>query len=202
MDKQLVMNEFLESKSGDDYVSLYNIYHLIKNKYSELYNVSELIDELRDNLSPITYDMDIRHSLYFDNKDKVYRYKKSVICINEAVVSLDSCNNVLFSTFNTNISNLYLISNFVNENKNKIEKILSIYKKYYFLFDYDNNEIGNALNTYYLDDNTYIVVYADGCVKLFSDYKDISNDEVSRFMKVNVEDKAVGYNRKLMLTKD
>ena len=61
-------------------------------------------------------------------------------------------------------------------------------------------ELKDVLDTYYLDDNTYIVVYTNGNVRLFSNYYDISDNEVSKFMKINIGDKVEGYCRKLVLS--
>ena len=201
MSGQLVIDDFIKVDECDkNYVSLDGIYHMFVNNFRELNDLRTLIDKLYDDLSPITYDLEFRHSLVYDNKDKVYRYQRTVLRINNVDIYLDSNGNILFSVYDTSMNELYLISNFVNENKNVIRYILSIYKKYYSLFSYKDKELGNILGTFYLDDNTYIVVYTNGSVRLFSNYYDISNAEVSKFMKINIDDKIDGYCRKLVLS--
>ena len=201
MSGQLVIDDFIKVDECDkNYVSLDGIYHMFVNNFRELNDLRTLIDKLYDDLSPITYDLEFRHSLVYDNKDKVYRYQRTVLRINNVDIYLDSNGNILFSVYNTGMNELYLISNFVNENKDVIRYILGIYKKYYSLFSYKDKELGNILGTFYLDDNTYIVVYTNGSVRLFSNYYDISNAEVSKFMKINIDDKIDGYCRKLVLS--
>lgn len=201
MSGQLVIDDFIKGNECDkNYVSLDGIYHMFINNFRELSDLSILIDKLYDELSPITYDLEFRHSLVYDSGDKVYKYQRSVLCINNVDIYLDSSGNVLFSVYNTGMNELYLISNFVNENKDVIRYILGIYKKYYSLFSYKDKELKDVLGTYYLDDNTYIVVYTNGNVRLFSNYYDISDNEVSKFMKINIGDKVEGYCRKLVLS--
>ena len=201
MSGQLVIDDFIKVDECDkNYVSLDGIYHMFVNNFRELNDLRTLIDKLYDDLSPITYDLEFRHSLVYDSGDKVYKYQRSVLCINNVDIYLDSNGNILFSVYNTGMNELCLISNFAMKNKNVIRYILSIYKKYYSLFSYKDKELGNILGTFYLDDNTYIVVYTNGSVRLFSNYYDISNAEVSKFMKINIDDKIDGYCRKLVLS--
>ena len=201
MSSQLVIDDFIKVNECDkNYVSLDGIYHMFINNFKELSDLSILIDKLYDDLSPITYDLEFRHNLVYDNSDKVYRYQRTELRINNVDIHLSGDNNILFSVYDTSMNELYLISNFVNENKNAIRYILSIYKKYYSLFSYKDKELGDVLGTYYLDDNTYIVVYTNGNVRLFSNYYDISDNEASKFMKINISDKVEGYCRKLVLS--
>ena len=201
MSGQLVIDDFIKVNECDkNYVSLDGIYHMFVNNFRELSDLRILIDKLYDDLSPITYDLEFRHNLVYDNRDKVYRYQRTELRINNVDIHLSGDNNILFSVYDTSMNELYLISNFVNENRNAIRYILSIYKKYYSLFSYKDKELGNILGTFYLDDNTYIVVYTNGSVRLFSNYYDISNAEVSKFMKINIDDKIDGYCRKLVLS--
>ena len=205
MSSQLVMKDFMKdfmkvNEREEGYVSLNSIYHMFIRSFSELSNLRALIDKLYDDLSPITYDVEFKHILSYDNRDKVYRYQRTVLRINNVDVHLSGDNNILFSVHDTSMNELYLISNFVNENKDVIRYILGIYKKYYSLFSYKDKELKDVLGTYYLDDNTYIVVYINGSVRLFSNYYDISNAEVSKFMKINIGEKIDGYCRKLVLS--
>ena len=201
MSGQLVIDDFIKVNECDkNYVSLDGIYHMLVNSFRELSDLRILIDKLYDDLSPITYDVEFKHILFYDNRDKVYRYQRTELRINNVDIHLSGDNNILFSVYDTSMNELYLISNFVNENKNAIRYILSIYKKYYSLFSYKDKELGDVLTTYYLDDNTYIVVYTNGNVRLFSNYYDISDNEVSKFMKINISDKVDGYCRKLVLS--
>ncbi len=201
MSSQLVIDDFIKVNECDkNYVSLDGIYHMFINNFKELSDLSILIDKLYDDLSPITYDLEFRHNLVYDNRDKVYRYQRTELCINNVDIHLSGDNNILFSVYDTSMNELYLISNFVNENRNAIRYILGIYKKYYSLFSYKDKELKDVLGTYYLDDNTYIVVYTNGNVRLFSNYYDISDNEASKFMKINISDKVEGYCRKLVLS--
>lgn len=201
MNSQLVMKDFMKINECDKgYVSLDSIYHIFISNFEELSGLGIVIDKLYDDLTPITYDVEFKHCLSYDNIDKVYRYQRTVLRINNVDVHLSGDNNILFSVHDTSMNELYLISNFVNENKDVIRYILSIYKKYYSLFSYKDKELGDVLGTYYLDDNTYIEVYTNGSVRLFSNYYDISNAEVSKFMKINIGDKIDGYCRKLVLS--
>ena len=201
MSGQLVIDDFMKGNECDkNYVSLDGIYHMFVNNFRELSDLRILIDKLYDDLSPITYDVEFKHILFYDNRDKVYRYQRTELRINNVDIHLSGDNNILFSVYDTSMNELYLISNFVNENKNAIRYILSIYKKYYSLFSYKDKELGDVLGTYYLDDNTYIVVYTNGNVRLFCNYYDISDNEVSKFMKINIGDKVEGYCRKLVLS--
>ena len=201
MSSQLVMKDFMKvNECEEGYVSLDSIYHMFISSFSELSDLRALIDKLYVDLSPITYDVEFKHILSYDNRDKVYRYQRTVLRINNVDVHLSGDNNILFSVHDTSMNELYLISNFVNENKDVIRYILSIYKKYYSLFSYKDKELKDVLGTYYLDDNTYIVVYTNGNVRLFSNYYDISDNEVSKFMKINIGDKVEGYCRKLVLS--
>ena len=201
MSGQLVIDDFIKVNECDkNYVSLDGIYHMLVNSFRELSDLRILIDKLYDDLSPITYDVEFKHILFYDNRDKVYRYQRTELRINNVDIHLSGDNNILFSVYDTSMNELYLISNFVNENKNAIRYILSIYKKYYSLFSYKDKELGDVLTTYYLDDNTYIVVYTNGNVRLFSNYYDISDNEVSKFMKINIGDKVEGYCKKLVLS--
>jgi len=201
MSSQLVIDDFIKVNECDkDYVSLDSLYRLFVNNFRGLSDLSILIDKLYDDLSPITYDLELRHSLVYDNKDRVYRYQRTVIRIKNVDIYLGSDNNILFSTNNTDIRELNLIGNFVNVKKDVIRYILGIYKKYYSLFSYEDKELKDVLGTYYLDDTTYIVVYSNGSVRLFSNYYDISNAEVSKFMKINIGEKIDGYCRKLVLS--
>lgn len=201
MSGQLVIDDFIKVNECDkNYVSLDGIYHMFVNNFRELSDLRILIDKLYDDLSPITYDVEFKHILFYDNRDKVYRYQRTELRINNVDIHLSGDNNILFSVYDTSMNELYLISNFVNENKNVIRYILSIYKKYYSLFSYKDKELGDVLGTYYLDDNTYIVVYTNGSIRLFSNYYDISNAEVSKFIKINIGDKVDGYCRKLVLS--
>ena len=201
MSSQLVIDDFIKVNECDkNYVSLDGIYHMFVNNFRELSDLRILIDKLYDDLSPITYDLEFRHNLVYDNRDKVYRYQRTELRINNVDIHLSGDNNILFSVYDTSMNELYLISNFVNENKNAIRYILSIYKKYYSLFSYKDKELGDVLGTYYLDDNTYIVVYTNGSIRLFSNYHDISDNEASKLMKINIGDKVDGYCRKLVLS--
>lgn len=201
MSGQLVIDDFIKVNECDkNYVSLDGIYHMFVNNFRELSDLRTLIDKLYDDLSPITYDVEFKHILFYDNRDKVYRYQRTELRINNVDIHLSGDNNILFSVYDTSMNELYLISNFVNENKNVIRYILSIYKKYYSLFSYKDKELGDVLGTYYLDDNTYIVVYTNGSIRLFSNYHDISDNEVSKLMKINIGDKMDGYCRKLVLS--
>ena len=201
MSGQLVIDDFIKVNECDkNYVSLDGIYHMLVNSFRELSDLRILIDKLYDDLSPITYDVEFKHILFYDNRDKVYRYQRTELRINNVDIHLSGDNNILFSVYDTSMNELYLISNFVNENKNAIRYILSIYKKYYSLFSYKDKELGDVLTTYYLDDNTYIVVYTNGNVRLFCNYYDISDNEVSKFMKINIGDKVEGYCKKLVLS--
>lgn len=201
MSSQLVIDDFIKVNECDkNYVSLDGIYHMFINNFKELSDLSILIDKLYDDLSPITYDLEFRHNLVYDNRDKVYRYQRTELRINNVDIHLSGDNNILFSVYDTSMNELYLISNFVNENKDVIRYILGIYKKYYSLFSYKDKELKDVLGTYYLDDNTYIVVYTNGNVRLFSNYYDISDNEASKFMKINISDKVEGYCRKLVLS--
>lgn len=201
MSGQLVIDDFMKGNECDkNYVSLDGIYHMFINSFRELSDLSILIDKLYDDLSPITYDVEFKHILFYDNRDKVYRYQRTELRINNVDIHLSGDNNILFSVYDTSMNELYLISNFVNENKNVIRYILSIYKKYYSLFSYKDKELGDVLGTYYLDDNTYIMVYTNGSIRLFSNYHDISDNEVSKLMKINIGDKMDGYCRKLVLS--
>ena len=201
MSGQLVIDDFIKVNECDkNYVSLDGIYHMFVNNFRELSDLRILIDKLYDDLSPITYDVEFKHILFYDNRDKVYRYQRTELRINNVDIHLSGDNNILFSVYDTSMNELYLISNFVNENKNAIRYILSIYKKYYSLFSYKDKELKDVLGTYYLDDNTYIVVYTNGNVRLFSNYYDISDNEASKFMKINIDDKIDGYCRKLVLS--
>ena len=201
MSGQLVIDDFIKVNECDkNYVSLDGIYHMLVNSFRELSDLRILIDKLYDDLSPITYDVEFKHILFYDNRDKVYRYQRTELRINNVDIHLSGDNNILFSVYDTSMNELYLISNFVNENKNAIRYILGIYKKYYSLFSYKDKELKDVLTTYYLDDNTYIVVYTNGNVRLFSNYYDISDNEVSKFMKINISDKVDGYCRKLVLS--
>ena len=201
MSGQLVIDDFIKVNECDkNYVSLDGIYHMFVNNFRELSDLRILIDKLYDDLSPITYDVEFKHILFYDNRDKVYRYQRTELRINNVDIHLSGDNNILFSVYDTSMNELYLISNFVNENKNAIRYILSIYKKYYSLFSYKDKELGDVLGTYYLDDNTYIVVYTNGSIRLFSNYHDISDNEVSKLMKINIGDKMNGYCRKLVLS--
>lgn len=201
MSGQLVIDDFIKVNECDkNYVSLDGIYHMFVNNFRELSDLRILIDKLYDDLSPITYDVEFKHILFYDNRDKVYRYQRTELRINNVDIHLSGDNNILFSVYDTSMNELYLISNFVNENKNAIRYILSIYKKYYSLFSYKDKELGDVLGTYYLDDNTYIVVYTNGSIRLFSNYHDISDNEVSKLMKINIGDKMDGYCRKLVLS--
>ena len=203
MDEQLFMNDFFrDSKCNKNEISLSNIYNMFKNNFKELNDLSILIDKLYDELSPITCDLEFRHNLLYDNRDKVFRYQGSVLRINNIDIFLSRDNNILFNVYNTDIVVLNMISSFVNDNSDTIRYILSTYRKYYSLFTYKDGKLGNTLGTYYFDDNTYIVVYANGNVKLFNNYYDISNEDISKYMMVNVEDIVDGYCRKLMLSKD
>lgn len=201
MSGQLVIDDFIKVNECDkNYVSLDGIYHMFVNNFRELSDLRILIDKLYDDLSPITYDVEFKHILFYDNRDKVYRYQRTELRINNVDIHLSGDNNILFSVYDTGMNELYLISNFVNENRNAIRYILSIYKKYYSLFSYKDKELGDVLGTYYLDDNTYIVVYTNGSIRLFSNYHDISDNEVSKLMKINIGDKMDGYCRKLVLS--
>ena len=201
MSGQLVIDDFIKVNECDkNYVSLDGIYHMLVNSFRELSDLRILIDKLYDDLSPITYDVEFKHILFYDNRDKVYRYQRTELRINNVDIHLSGDNNILFSVYDTSMNELYLISNFVNENKNAIRYILSIYKKYYSLFSYKDKELGDVLGTYYLDDNTYIVVYTNGSIRLFSNYHDISDNEASKLMKINIGDKMDGYCRKLVLS--
>ena len=201
MSGQLVIDDFIKVNECDkNYVSLDGIYHMLVNSFRELSDLRILIDKLYDDLSPITYDVEFKHILFYDNRDKVYRYQRTELRINNVDIHLSGDNNILFSVYDTSMNELYLISNFVNENKNVIRYILSIYKKYYSLFSYKDKELGDVLGTYYLDDNTYIVVYTNGSIRLFSNYHDISDNEASKLMKINIGDKMDGYCRKLVLS--
>lgn len=201
MSSQLVIDDFIKVNECDkNYVSLDGIYHMFVNNFRELSDLSILIDKLYDDLSPITYDLEFRHNLVYDNRDKVYRYQRTELRINNVDIHLSGDNNILFSVYDTSMNELYLISNFVNENRNAIRYILGIYKKYYSLFSYKDKELKDVLGTFYLDDNTYIVVYINGNVRLFSNYYDISDNEASKFMKINISDKVEGYCRKLVLS--
>ena len=201
MSGQLVIDDFIKVNECDkNYVSLDGIYHMFVNNFRELSDLRILIDKLYDDLSPITYDVEFKHILFYDNRDKVYRYQRTELRINNVDIHLSGDNNILFSVYDTSMNELYLISNFVNENKNAIRYILSIYKKYYSLFSYKDKELGDVLGSYYLDDNTYIVVYTNGSIRLFSNYHDISDNEVSKLMKINIGDKMDGYCRKLVLS--
>ena len=201
MSGQLVIDDFIKVNECDkNYVSLDGIYHMFVNNFRELSDLRILIDKLYDDLSPITYDVEFKHILFYDNRDKVYRYQRTELRINNVDIHLSGDNNILFSVYDTSMNELYLISNFVNENKNAIRYILSIYKKYYSLFSYKDKELGDVLGTYYLDDNTYIVVYTNGSIRLFSNYHDISDNEASKLMKINIGDKVDGYCRKLVLS--
>lgn len=201
MSGQLVIDDFIKVNECDkNYVSLDGIYHMFVNNFRELSDLRILIDKLYDDLSPITYDVEFKHILFYDNRDKVYRYQRTELRINNVDIHLSGDNNILFSVYDTSMNELYLISNFVNENKNAIRYILSIYKKYYSLFSYKDKELGDVLGTYYLDDNTYIVVYTNGSIRLFSNYHDISDNEASKLMKINIGDKMDGYCRKLVLS--
>ncbi len=201
MSGQLVIDDFIKVNECDkNYVSLDGIYHMLVNSFRELSDLRILIDKLYDDLSPITYDVEFKHILFYDNRDKVYRYQRTELRINNVDIHLSGDNNILFSVYDTSMNELYLISNFVNENKNAIRYILSIYKKYYSLFSYKDKELGDVLGTYYLDDNTYIVVYTNGSIRLFSNYHDISDNEASKLMKINIGDKVDGYCRKLVLS--
>lgn len=201
MSSQLVIDDFIKVNECDkNYVSLDGIYHMFINNFKELSDLSILIDKLYDDLSPITYDLEFRHNLVYDNRDKVYRYQRTELRINNVDIHLSGDNNILFSVYDTSMNELYLISNFVNENKDVIRYILGIYKKYYSLFSYKDKELKDVLGTYYLDDNTYIVVYTNGNVRLFSNYYDISDNEASKFMKINISDKVEDYCRKLVLS--
>ena len=201
MSGQLVIDDFIKVNECDkNYVSLDGIYHMFVNNFRELSDLRILIDKLYDDLSPITYDVEFKHILFYDNRDKVYRYQRTELRINNVDIHLSGDNNILFSVYDTSMNELYLISNFVNENKNVIRYILSIYKKYYSLFSYKDKELGDVLGTYYLDDNTYIVVYTNGSIRLFSNYHDISDNEASKLMKINIGDKVDGYCRKLVLS--
>ena len=201
MSGQLVIDDFIKVNECDkNYVSLDGIYHMLVNSFRELSDLRILIDKLYDDLSPITYDVEFKHILFYDKRDKVYRYQRTELRINNVDIHLSGDNNILFSVYDTSMNELYLISNFVNENKNAIRYILSIYKKYYSLFSYKDKELGDVLGTYYLDDNTYIVVYTNGSIRLFSNYHDISDNEASKLMKINIGDKMDGYCRKLVLS--
>lgn len=201
MSGQLVIDDFIKVNECDkNYVSLDGIYHMFVNNFRELSDLRILIDKLYDDLSPITYDVEFKHILFYDSRDKVYRYQRTELRINNVDIHLSGDNNILFSVYDTSMNELYLISNFVNENKNVIRYILSIYKKYYSLFSYKDKELGDVLGTYYLDDNTYIVVYTNGSIRLFSNYHDISDNEASKLMKINIGDKMDGYCRKLVLS--
>ena len=201
MSSQLVIDDFIKVNECDkNYVSLDGIYHMFVNNFRELSDLRILIDKLYDDLSPITYDVEFKHILFYDNRDKVYRYQRTELRINNVDIHLSGDNNILFSVYDTSMNELYLISNLVNENKNAIRYILSIYKKYYSLFSYKDKELGDVLGTYYLDDNTYIVVYTNGSIRLFSNYHDISDNEASKLMKINIGDKVDGYCRKLVLS--
>lgn len=201
MSSQLVIDDFIKVNECDkNYVSLDGIYHMFVNNFRELSDLSILIDKLYDDLSPITYDLEFRHNLVYDNRDKVYRYQRTELRINNVDIHLSGDNNILFSVYDTSMNELYLISNFVNENRNAIRYILGIYKKYYSLFSYKDKELKDVLGTFYLDDNTYIVVYTNGNVRLFNNYYDISDNEASKFMKINIGDKVEGYCRKLVLS--
>lgn len=201
MSGQLVIDDFIKVNECDkNYVSLDGIYHMFVNNFRELSDLRILIDKLYDDLSPITYDVEFKHILFYDNRDKVYRYQRTELRINNVDIHLSGDNNILFSVCDTSMNELYLISNFVNENRNAIRYILGIYKKYYSLFSYKDKELKDVLGTYYLDDNTYIVVYTNGNVRLFSNYYDISDNEASKFMKINISDKVEGYCRKLVLS--
>lgn len=201
MSGQLVIDDFIKVNECDkNYVSLDGIYHMFVNNFRELSDLRILIDKLYDDLSPITYDVEFKHILFYDSRDKVYRYQRTELRINNVDIHLSGDNNILFSVYDTSMNELYLISNFVNENKNVIRYILSIYKKYYSLFSYKDKELGDVLGTYYLDDNTYIVVYTNGSIRLFSNYHDISDNEASKLMKINIGDKVDGYCRKLVLS--
>ena len=203
MDEQLFMNDFFrDSKCNKNEISLSNIYNMFKNNFKELNDLSILIDKLFEELSPITCDLEFRHNLLYDNRDKVFRYQGSVLRINNIDIFLSRDNNILFNVYNTDIVVLNMISSFVNDNSDTIRYILSTYRKYYSLFTYKDGKLGNTLGTYYFDDNTYIVVYANGSVRLFNNYYDISNEDISKYMMVNVEDIVDGYCRKLMLSKD
>ena len=203
MDEQLFMNDFFkDSECNKSEISLYDIYYMFKNKFKELNDLSILIDKLYDELSPITCDLEFRHNLLYDNRDRVFRYQGSVLRINNIDIFLSRDNNILFNVYNTDIKVLNIISSFVNDNRDTIRYILSTYRKYYSLFTYKDGKLGNTLGTYYFDDNTYIVVYANGSVRLFNNYYDISNEDISKYMMVNVEDIVDGYCRKLMLSKD
>lgn len=201
MSGQLVIDDFIKVNECDkNYVSLDGIYHMFVNNFRELSDLRILIDKLYDDLSPITYDVEFKHILFYDNRDKVYRYQRTELRINNVDIHLSGDNNILFSVYDTSMNELYLISNFVNENKNAIRYILGIYKKYYSLFSYKDKELKDVLTTYYLDDNTYIVVYTNGSIRLFSNYHDISDNEASKLMKINIGDKVDGYCRKLVLS--
>ena len=197
------MNDFFkDSECNKNEINLSNIYNMFKNKFKELNDLSILIDKLFEEISPITCDLEFRHNLLYDNRDKVFRYQGSVLRINNIDIFLSRDNNILFNVYNTDIVVLNMISSFVNDNSDTIRYILSTYRKYYSLFTYKDSKLGNVLGTYYFDDNTYIVVYANGNVKLFNNYYDISNEDISKYMMVNVEDIVDGYCRKLMLSKD
>lgn len=203
MKEQLVIDDFFgDSKYIKNDISLYDIYYMFRNKFKELTDLSNLIDKLYDELGPITCDIEFRHSLLYDNRDKVFRYQGSILHINNIDIFLGRDNNILFNVYNTDIKVLNIINSFVNDNKDAIKHILSTYRKYYSLFTYKDSKLGNILGTYYFDDNTYIVVYTNGSVRLFNNYYDISDEDISKYMKINVEDRVDDYCRKLVLSRD
>lgn len=203
MNEQLCMNDFFSNnKCNKSEIGLYDIYYMFKNKFKELNDLSFLIDKLYDELGPITSDLEFRHNLLYDNRDKVFRYYGSVLRINNIDIFLGRDNNILFNVYNTDIMVLNMISSFVNDNKDTIRYILSTYRKYYSLFTYKDSKLGNILGTYYFDDNTYIAVYTNGSVRLFNNYYDISDEDISKYMKINVEDRVDDYCRKLVLSRD
>lgn len=199
MNEQLVIKDFFSMNKSNEGVGLDRIYHEFRDIFRELSDLGDLIDKLYIDLSPITYDTEFKHNLFYDNKDKIYRYQLSVFRIDNVDVYLGRDNNISFNISNTGVNELRLISNFVYENKDVIKYILEVYKKYYSLFCYDSNEIGNVLGTYYLDDMTYISVYSNGMVKLFSNYYNITDKDISKVKKISISGKLDSYCRKLVL---
>lgn len=203
MEEQLAIDDFFKnSEYIKGNIRLYDIYYMFKNKFKELFDLDFLIDKLYDELGHITCDFGFKHSLFYDNSSNVFRYQGSVLCINDIDIYLSKDNNILFNVRNTDIKLLNIISSFINNNKDLIKCILNTYRKFYSLFTYKDSKLGNILGTYYFDDDTYIVVYANGSVRLFNNYCDISDENISKSMKINVEDRVDNYCRKLVLCKD
>ena len=189
MNKQLVIEDFFKNSDyNGEYISLDSLYQIFKSYFKELANLRDLIDNLLDEISPITYETKFKHNLIYDRVSNKYNYYNSKLIIDNVEIYLDSNDNVVFSGYNVDNKLLEAISTCIKDNYNCIKYILTIYKKYYSLFNYDNNKLSNSLFTYYLNDNLFIDINSNGDVKLIYNYQDISNMDISKFMMVKLDD--------------